>query len=71
MTRKTLFADVLLPLAVPNLYTYRVPFELNEAAIPGVRALVQFGRNKFYTALIKTVHENPPEKYQAKYLHNP
>jgi primosomal protein N' (replication factor Y) len=68
MTRKTLFADVLLPLAVPNLYTYRVPFELNEAAIPGVRALVQFGRNKFYTALIKTVHENPPEKYQAKYL---
>ncbi len=68
MTRKTLFADVLLPLAVPNLYTYRVPYELNEAAMPGVRALVQFGKNKFYTALIKTVHENPPEKYQAKYL---
>ena len=68
MTRKTLFADVLLPLAVPNLYTYRVPFELNEVAKPGVRALVQFGRNKFYTALIKVVHENPPEKYQAKYL---
>ncbi|MHB8259346.1 MAG: replication restart helicase PriA [Bacteroidia bacterium] len=66
--RKTLFADVMLPLAVPNLYTYRVPHELNDAAMPGVRALVQFGKNKFYTALIKTVHENPPEQYQAKYL---
>ena len=68
MSRKTLFADILLPLAVPNLYTYRIPYELNEAAMPGVRALVQFGRNKFYTALIKTIHENPSQKYQAKYL---
>jgi len=66
--RKTLFVDVLLPLAVPNLYTYRIPYELNEAAMPGVRALVPFGKNKFYTALIKQVHENPPEGYQAKYV---
>jgi primosomal protein N' (replication factor Y) len=68
MSRKTLFADVLLPLAVPNLYTYRIPYELNDAAMPGVRALVPFGKNKFYTALIKNVHENPPEGYQAKYV---
>jgi len=68
MSRKTLFADVLLPLAVPNLYTYRIPYELNGAAMSGVRALVPFGRNKFYTALIKNVHENPPEGYQAKYV---
>src|SRR5246500_1451348 len=68
MSRKTLFADVLLPLAVPNLYTYRVPYELNNTAMPGVRVLVPFGKNKFYTALIKSVHENPPEGYQAKYI---
>jgi len=68
MSRKTLFADVLLPLAVPNLYTYRIPYELNDAAMQGVRALVPFGKNKFYTALIKNVHENPPEGYQAKYV---
>ncbi|MEO8761898.1 MAG: primosomal protein N' [Bacteroidia bacterium] len=68
MTRKTLFADVLLPLAVPNLYTYRIPYELNDAAIQGVRALVPFGKNKFYTALIKNVHENAPVGYQAKYV---
>ncbi len=68
MSRKTLFVDVLLPLAVPNLYTYRIPYELNDAAIEGVRALVPFGKNKFYTALIKNVHENPPVGYTAKYV---
>jgi primosomal protein N' (replication factor Y) len=68
MSRKTLFADVLLPLAVPNLYTYRIPYELNDAAMQGVRALVPLGKNKFYTALIKNVHENPPIGYQAKYV---
>lgn len=67
MSRQTLFVDVLLPLAVPNLYTYRVPFELNEKVKPGVRAMVQFGKSKFYSALIKNVHENPPA-YTAKYV---
>ena len=28
--RKTLFADVILPIAVRNEFTYRIPFELNE-----------------------------------------
>ncbi len=67
MSRQTLFVDVLLPLAVPNLYTYRVPFELNDKVKPGVRAMVQFGKSKFYSALIKNIHENPPE-YTAKYI---
>jgi primosomal protein N' (replication factor Y) (superfamily II helicase) len=67
MSRQTLFVDVLLPLAVPNLYTYRVPFELNDKVKPGVRAMVQFGKSKFYSALIKNIHESPPA-YTAKYV---
>ncbi|MGZ3864772.1 MAG: replication restart helicase PriA [Bacteroidia bacterium] len=67
MSRQTLFVDVLLPLAVPNLYTYRVPYELNDKVKPGVRAMVQFGKSKFYSALIKSIHENPPA-YTAKYV---
>ncbi len=67
MSRLTLFVDVLLPLAVPNLYTYRVPFELNEQVKPGLRVLVQFGKSRFYSALIRKVHETPPE-YTAKYV---
>jgi len=67
MSRQTLFVDVLLPLAVPNLYTYRVPFDLNEQIAPGKRVLVQFGKSKFYSALVKRVHETPPN-YTAKYV---
>jgi primosomal protein N' (replication factor Y) (superfamily II helicase) len=67
MSRKTLFVDVLLPLAVPNHYTYRVPYEWNELVRPGLRVLVQFGKSRYYSALIRSVHETPPE-YTAKYV---
>ncbi len=30
MSRTTYFVDVILPLAVPNLYTYRVPYDWND-----------------------------------------
>ncbi|HET6224946.1 MAG TPA: primosomal protein N' [Bacteroidia bacterium] len=68
MSRKTYFVDVILPLAVPNLYTYRVPYELNESIAIGKRVVVQFGKGKLYTALIRLIHENPPKQYTAKYL---
>lgn len=66
--RTTLFADVILPLAVPNFYTYRVPFDWNDMVKPGQRVVVQFGKNKLYMALVKKVHQTPPAGYQAKYL---
>jgi len=68
MSRITLFVDVIVPLAVPNLYTYRVPFELNDYIKSGQRVIVQFGKGKLYSALVRSVHENPPKNYQAKYI---
>jgi len=68
MDRITLFVDVILPLAVPNLYTYRVPHELNDLIMVGQRVVVQFGKGKLYSALVRTIHENPPKQYTAKYL---
>jgi primosomal protein N' (replication factor Y) len=67
-SRKTLFVDVILPLAVDRLFTYRVPQELNEVVMIGVRAVVPFGKAKFQTGLILNVHENPPKEYQVKYI---
>lgn len=66
--RKTLFADIVLPLAVDRTFTYRVPFELNDMAQTGVRAVVPFGKAKLYTGIIIRVHEEVPTEYQAKYL---
>lgn len=68
MSRTTYFVDVILPLAVPNLYTYRVPFELNDSVAVGKRVVVQFGKGKLYSALVRRVHQTPPKKYEAKYI---
>ncbi len=67
--RETKFIDVILPLALPNTFSYRVPFEWNDAILEGQRVIVQFGKgNKQYSAIVAKVHSTPPEKYQAKYL---
>jgi primosomal protein N' (replication factor Y) len=66
--RKTLFVKVILPLAIAKNYTYRVPFEMNDAVAIGKRAVVQFGKSKLYTAIIADIGTQPPEKYEAKYL---
>lgn len=68
MEQKTLFVDVIIPLALEQLFTYRVPRELMEHVKPGVRVVVQFGKTKSYAALIRRVHENRPKQYEAKYI---
>jgi primosomal protein N' (replication factor Y) len=66
--RTTLFTELLLPVPIPRLFTYRVPFNMNDRVVKGQRAIVQFGDRKILTGIIMRVHEEPPEKYEAKYL---
>lgn len=66
--RITLFVDVILPLSIPRTYTYRVPFELNEAVSEGIRVIVPFGKSKYYTAIVRSVHQEVPKNYTAKYI---
>ena len=47
--RKTLFADVVLPIAIHQVFTYRIPFELNEYVSAGIRVVVPFGKSKLLT----------------------
>lgn len=67
-TRSTLFAELLLPVPIRKLFTYRVPFILNDKIMIGQRAIVQFGDRKILTGIITTIHEQPPKEYEAKYL---
>ncbi len=66
--RKTLFVDVILPVPIRNEFTYRVPFELNDAVFNGARVVVPFGRSKLNTGIITRIHEVIPEAYQSKYI---
>ncbi len=64
-TRK--YADLILPVAVPNLYTYHFFIENEPADIkPGMRVCVQFGKRKLFTALVVKVHDSKPEDYDTK-----
>ena len=66
--RITYFVDVVLPLSIPNTYTYRLPYELNEHIKTGVRVIVPLGRNKLYTAIVAKIHQEVPKNYQVKYV---
>ena len=66
MEKPLLFADVILPLAIPNLFTYSVPAELQNKIKIGQRVVVQFGKKKLYTALVRALHTNQPTDYTTK-----
>ncbi len=67
-TETTQFADVIVPVAVPNLYTYRLMREHVGKVEIGARIIVQFGNSKIVTAVVVSVHSTPPKNYQAKYI---
>jgi primosomal protein N' (replication factor Y) len=66
--RRTFFADVLLPVPIHQVFTYRVPFELNDSLAFGLRVIVPFGKSKLVTGIVTEIHERIPEVYQAKYI---
>jgi primosomal protein N' (replication factor Y) len=66
--RKTFFADVLLPVPIHQVFTYRIPFELNDELKFGLRVVVPFGKSKLVTGIVTEVHERIPSAYQAKYI---
>jgi primosomal protein N' (replication factor Y) len=66
--RRTFFADVLLPVPVPVLFTYRVPATMADEIGSLLRVIVPFGPKKILTGLILKVHEQPPAQYEAKLI---
>lgn len=62
----TLFVDIILPLALPQLYTYKCPQQLSGEVEPGKRVMVQFGKQRIYSALIFKVHSDIPRDYKPK-----
>lgn len=60
------FADVILPLSLPKLYTYSLKDTNLNTAKKGARVLVPFRGSKFYTGIIYQIHETKPEAYEVK-----
>jgi primosomal protein N' (replication factor Y) len=64
----TLFADLILPIPVPQLFTYRVPRVMAASIKNGARVVVPFGKSRILTGVVAQIHQKPPNKYQAKYI---
>ena len=59
------FVEVILPLPLPKLYTYRINEDEAHFLQMGMRVAVSFGKSKVYTALVYKVHTNEPT-YETK-----
>ncbi len=60
------YADVILPLALPQSYTYGVPLSLQGLVQVGCRVEVQFGKRKVYSGIVKRLHDDKPQVYEVK-----
>ena len=58
--------QVILPLPLQGTFTYGVPDDVRDMVGIGTRVLVQFGRKKYYTAIVAGIDQTPPKSYEVK-----
>ncbi|MEI6946328.1 primosomal protein N' [Paraflavisolibacter sp. H34] len=61
-----MYAEIIIPLALPKNYTWAVPPALQEKLRPGCRVEVNLGKNKKYAGLVKKVVDHTPPHLQLK-----
>lgn len=67
---EALFADVIIPLAVPKTYTWSIPADLKDSVKPGCRVEVNLGKNKKYAGVVKHLHNKKPDPLDPKDILN-
>ncbi len=64
-----MFAEVIIPLALPQNYTWAVPVHLQHAMHSGIRVEVEL-RNKKYSGIVKRLFDQKPEAFAPKDILN-
>lgn len=64
------FAEIILPLNLPNTLTYGIPLEWQGKILPGMRVEVALGKNKIYSGIVLLLHNQKPEAYSIKPIRN-
>lgn len=65
---KEAFVEVVLPRAVPGVFTYRVPSDWVGQILPGQRVVVPFARGNWVTGIVWRLLSSPPEGYVVKFI---
>ncbi|MHA4807009.1 replication restart helicase PriA [Flavitalea flava] len=64
-----MYAEVIIPLALPKNYTWTVPERLRSLAKEGCRVEVQL-KNKKYAGIIRRLHTEKPQAFEPKEILN-
>src|SRR5689334_1308923 len=67
---KLMFAEVIIPLALPKNYTWHVPDPMVDMISVGCRVEVNLGKNKKYAGIVKRIHNDAPISFEAKEIIN-
>src|SRR6266498_1271746 len=65
-----MYAEIIIPLALPKNYTWQIPGQMLETARPGCRVEVNLGKNKKYAGIVKRVHKEKPDFFEPKEILN-
>lgn len=63
------FINVILPIPLEKSFTYAITQAEAEFLKPGMRVSVPFGKSKIYTGLVESIHQEAPQVYEAKEIH--
>ncbi len=65
------YADLVLPLALSQYFTYEITPEMKDSIDIGSRVVVPFGKgNKFYTGIVVSLHNTAPKEYETKAIYS-
>src|SRR5215217_8235743 len=65
-----MFAEVIIPLALPKNYTWAVPQHMLDMISVGCRVEVNLGKNKKYAGIVKRIHSDKPVSFDTKEIIN-
>ena len=65
-----LYAEVIIPSALPKNYTWSVPTHLLDSIKVGCRVEVNLGKSKKYAGIVKRLHTDKPEFFETKDIIN-
>jgi primosomal protein N' (replication factor Y) len=61
-----MYAEIIIPLALPKNYTWAIPSEMSEGVMIGMRVEVMLGSNKRYAGIIKRIVTEKPASFNPK-----
>ena len=61
-----MYAEIIIPLALPKNYTWMIPASMQEEVAIGMRVEVMLGANRRYAGIVKKMSSKAPDAFTPK-----